>query len=295
MGLKKLRWILPIGFLLLSNSAFAGAGDTINDQVDPHVGVVMRTIGHRVLHMVGDSTSRVLPIQKAKNGYLISFETSFGFDPDLLFLTVKEVMDEAEISNHFIVEAQHCFSEQVVHSFRIKSGTDPNVAPCKGRALPSDCYNLLVTFLDHETAVNPGKTKEAANLLSWIWVGLLFVGAGAFIWITVNKQGDSPNPNLVSLGDSIFDKKNMVLKINDQKVVLSNKEAELLWLLYSHANTPIERDVLLQRIWGDEGDYVGRTLDVFISKLRKKLSGDLTVRIINIRGVGYKLVTDTVQ
>ena len=57
-------------------------------------------------------------------------------------------------------------------------------------------------------------------------------------------------------------------------------------------NTTVERDVILNMVWGDEGDYVGRTLDVFISKLRKKLEADSSVKIVNIRGVGYKLVTE---
>jgi DNA-binding response OmpR family regulator len=52
----------------------------------------------------------------------------------------------------------------------------------------------------------------------------------------------------------------------------------------------IEREKILNVVWGDEGDYVGRTLDVFISKLRKKFSGDENVKIINVRGVGYKLM-----
>jgi len=57
-------------------------------------------------------------------------------------------------------------------------------------------------------------------------------------------------------------------------------------------NTTVEREVILNIVWGDEGDYVGRTLDVFISKLRKKLEVDSSIKIVNIRGVGYKLVTD---
>jgi DNA-binding response OmpR family regulator len=48
----------------------------------------------------------------------------------------------------------------------------------------------------------------------------------------------------------------------------------------------------LNKVWGDEGDYIGRTLDVFISKLRKKLEADSSIKIVNIRGVGYKLVMD---
>lgn len=82
----------------------------------------------------------------------------------------------------------------------------------------------------------------------------------------------------------------MVLSLNNQDQELSNKESELLALLNLNANQAVKRDVILQKIWGDEGDYIGRTLDVFISKLRKKLDGDDSVKIVNIRGVGYKLI-----
>jgi DNA-binding response OmpR family regulator len=84
----------------------------------------------------------------------------------------------------------------------------------------------------------------------------------------------------------------MALSFEDKSVELSSKEAELLSLLHNFANAPLEREVILQKVWGDEGDYVGRTLDVFISKLRKKLEADANVKIVNIRGVGYKLVMD---
>ena len=63
-------------------------------------------------------------------------------------------------------------------------------------------------------------------------------------------------------------------------------------MLYNAANTTVERDVILNMVWGDEGDYIGRTVDVFISKLRKKLEFDSKVKIVNVRGVGYKLIMD---
>ena len=64
----------------------------------------------------------------------------------------------------------------------------------------------------------------------------------------------------------------------------------MLLLLYHAVNTTVEREVILKDIWADDGDYIGRTLDVFISKLRKKLEDDTNVKIVNIRGIGYKLV-----
>jgi DNA-binding response OmpR family regulator len=70
---------------------------------------------------------------------------------------------------------------------------------------------------------------------------------------------------------------------------LTSKEADLLLVLHESANKTVEREMILKRVWGDEGDYVGRTLDVFISKLRKRLEFDPSIKIINTRGVGYKL------
>jgi DNA-binding response OmpR family regulator len=63
-------------------------------------------------------------------------------------------------------------------------------------------------------------------------------------------------------------------------------------LLNNTVNNTVEKEIILKEVWGDEGDYVGRTLDVFISKLRKKLESDDKVKIVNVRGVGYKLVVN---
>ncbi|MEM7657278.1 MAG: helix-turn-helix domain-containing protein, partial [Bacteroidota bacterium] len=61
-------------------------------------------------------------------------------------------------------------------------------------------------------------------------------------------------------------------------------------LLHRSVNQTLERDQILKEVWGNENGYVGRTLDVFISKLRKKLAADPNLKIINVRGVGYRLV-----
>jgi DNA-binding response OmpR family regulator len=84
-----------------------------------------------------------------------------------------------------------------------------------------------------------------------------------------------------------------MLLIREEKTIeLTSKESELLNLLYASANETVERDIILNKVWGDEGDYVGRTLDVYISKLRKKLGNDASIQIKNIRGIGYKLIIE---
>jgi DNA-binding response OmpR family regulator len=97
---------------------------------------------------------------------------------------------------------------------------------------------------------------------------------------------------MIGIGKFLFDPRTMQLSIDKESITLTSKEADLLYLLSSSANHTVERETILNKVWGDEGDYIGRTLDVFVSKLRKKLEADAKVRIINIRGVGYKLVLD---
>ena len=82
----------------------------------------------------------------------------------------------------------------------------------------------------------------------------------------------------------------MILHSKSESTELSGKETELLLLLFNNENKTLEREFILNQVWQDTGEYVGRTLDVFISKLRKKLEADPSLKIINIRGVGYKFV-----
>ena len=69
----------------------------------------------------------------------------------------------------------------------------------------------------------------------------------------------------------------------------------MLDLLYANLNQTVNREHILQVVWGDEGGYLGRTLDVFISKLRKKLDADSNLKIVNIRGIGYRMVLNGVS
>jgi DNA-binding response OmpR family regulator len=75
-----------------------------------------------------------------------------------------------------------------------------------------------------------------------------------------------------------------------QKIRLSHREVELLSLLVKHQNQVLDRRATLLKLWGDDNPFHARTMDVFITKLRKHLQGDPNIEIINIRGHGYKLI-----
>lgn len=96
----------------------------------------------------------------------------------------------------------------------------------------------------------------------------------------------------VSIGPHyLFRYPHAVLIQEGTSIALTSREAELLKLLLLNRNQVIERKTILLHIWGTDDFFAGRSLDVFITRLRKYLHRDPAVRIINIRGIGYKLVT----
>ena len=87
-----------------------------------------------------------------------------------------------------------------------------------------------------------------------------------------------------------FDTQKQILTINGESTKLTTKESELLGLLCAHANDILERNHALKQIWVDDNYFNARSMDVYITKLRKLLKADPEIEIINIHGKGYKLI-----
>ena len=94
----------------------------------------------------------------------------------------------------------------------------------------------------------------------------------------------------IQIGAFIFDLKKQTLEINDIKESLTHREAHLLHNLIINKDQVLERSVILKKLWGDDDFFNARSMDVFITKLRKKLKPDPSIQILNVRGYGYKLV-----
>ncbi|OJV12396.1 MAG: two-component system response regulator [Dyadobacter sp. 50-39] len=92
------------------------------------------------------------------------------------------------------------------------------------------------------------------------------------------------------IGRYLFDPAKQKLSVEDREVTLSHRESELLRRLYQQRNEVLGRSEVLTELWGDDSFFNGRSLDVFITKLRRHLREDPKIQIINIRGRGYKLV-----
>ncbi|WP_181304082.1 response regulator transcription factor [Rufibacter sp. XAAS-G3-1] len=94
---------------------------------------------------------------------------------------------------------------------------------------------------------------------------------------------------ILSFGASSLEFKNLLLHVGGQTHTLTDREAELLRLFVQHPHQLLRREEILQRLWQDDGYFVGRSLDVFISRLRKYLQPDSSVKITTVHGRGYKL------
>lgn len=92
------------------------------------------------------------------------------------------------------------------------------------------------------------------------------------------------------IGEYLLDSKRQLLTFRDQQISLTTKESELLELLYRHRNEILERNYALKRIWIDDNYFNARSMDVYITRLRKYLKKDPAVRILNIHGRGYRLI-----
>lgn len=97
------------------------------------------------------------------------------------------------------------------------------------------------------------------------------------------------NNGAFNLGKYEFDHKNMLLKYEEQEKVLTRKENALLKLLCENKNHLVTREYALKAVWGDDDYFIGRSMDVFIAKLRKYLKADPAIAITNVHGTGFKL------
>jgi len=93
----------------------------------------------------------------------------------------------------------------------------------------------------------------------------------------------------ILIGDYTFNYTKQILHYSEESVLLTHKESELLFHLHEKKNEILDRTFILKKLWGDDDFFNARSMDVFISKLRKKLAKDTNVQIINVRGFGYKL------
>ncbi len=254
--------------------------------------IIMREIAHRVLRYTGDTSSRILPVNRlAENEFEIPFESSFSFKPDSLVRIIDKVISSNHLPDNYIVNVIECNTSKVIFGYAILGIEKKNIVPCLGRQQPNMRYCINIKF-------------EEANWLSknFYLLGLSFLSISLvfFGWQRMkntkssvstepqNNENDASNTAIL-VGKYEFFPDELLLIYEEEKISLTIKEAKVLSIFAYNLNQIIDRNRLQKEVWEDEGVIVGRSLDMFISKLRKKLSQDPNVKITNIHGKGYKL------
>ena len=288
--IKELSFVLILLFVGASANAQTA-------EKEKQMEVSMRKIGHQFLLKSGDNTSRVLPIEKQGNTYSISFDTIFEFWPDDLVEIVDRVLSESNLTQSYIIEIENCLTKEIVYAYQVLESDDLDLIPCRTRKQAEGCYSVLFTDLSPDVVLTDEQELKSETYLGLkITLGamLLFFG---FLFLRklfkVDNVEDCIDSKNIFIGSNRFDTVNLELKLGETKEQLTSKESDLLLLLHRHVNEIVKREEILKSVWGDEGDYVGRTLDVFISKLRKRFQEDQNIKIVNVRGVGYKLIINT--
>lgn len=106
----------------------------------------------------------------------------------------------------------------------------------------------------------------------------------------LNRIAVQPNLENIIIGKYIFNFNKQTLIFKNEKQLLTHRETQLLFYLFEKKNEILDRSFILNKLWGNDDFFNARSMDVFISKLRKKLKKDTDIEIINSRGYGYKLI-----
>jgi DNA-binding winged helix-turn-helix (wHTH) protein len=250
--------------------------------------VLLRRIGHEILLQSGDSTSRVLPVKKiTENEYQISFENDLTFQPDSLVNTARRLLTEGPLASDYIVNVLNCGNSSVAYGYAISKNKKDDIVACIGREQPRACYMINIKF--KPAGINMAKNVYLLGSLPLLaFVGFIFLRSVKPRRVLPDGQ-DKSDTSLFTLGPVLFDAKNRKLIIKEKTIDLTGTETRVLLVFALSPNETIERSRLQKEIWEDEGVIVGRSLDMFISKLRKKLEFDPNIKIVVIRGKGYKL------
>jgi hypothetical protein len=295
------RWAVGSGLVIvmltivLVASSFTKRPD--RDLKSKQGNLIVREIGHRLLLRSGDMTSRVMPVTEIKEGtFLLTFEKDFDFNHAALISIAHDLLPKKQFPSGYTVTVHECLKkESIVYGFQINKRS-PDILACQGRVQPRGCYSIEIAFPDfYATTLDYPFISLVCSGILVLFSAVLLIGRfGKSLQLTPVKHQDSSIinefvPEVSSLGKFLFDVKDQRLVLGTEIINLTEKECKILELLNKNFGELIPRETLMEKIWINEGVITGRSLDMFVSKLRKKLSRDSELRITNVHGKGYKL------
>jgi len=282
---RKLQSVFTVGLISFLCHTSGNTQDNPSEKQDDKINLALRRTADALLRQSGDSTSRIPGIEKeADHIWRVILHEDFKYEqlPALL----QTSFELYGIKEEYQVAIRQCENSVIDLGFHQKDFIEKAQVPCGGRDLPKGCHFIEVTFL-HKTDTANFWAKET---------GILLLVLGGLFGFLIFYRQKSKHPSDVhkeieylEFGNSKLDVSGQKLICNGSHQTMTFRETKLLNLFATNFNQLLQREFILQQVWADEGVLVGRSLDVFVSRLRKKLAEDKSVSIIVVHGIGYRL------
>ncbi|MBK8492829.1 MAG: winged helix-turn-helix transcriptional regulator [Saprospirales bacterium] len=282
--LLPLIFAIPVLVLLVAVAPSQNTDDLSPEKIN----LALRRTADGLLRASGDSTSRIPAIEQADGGvWRIRLEQPFQYEqlPALL----QTSLDLYGINHPYEVAVRRCADATIDLGYHQLDVLQEDDVPCAGREMPDGCHFIEVTFLK-----NGGK-----SLLRPTTAGLMLLSLAGLVGLWFYRRqrpvaaapGAAGETEWLEFGNSRLDVAGQVLLCGSVRQNLTFRETKLLRLFADSPDRLLEREYILRHVWEDEGVLVGRSIDVFVSRLRKKLAADPSVAIVAVHGVGYRLET----
>lgn len=252
------------------------------------INLALRQMAHNLYLLQGDDVSKIYPVNEMDDyQFAIVLNTKINYD------TLPSVLDMAlkmfKVQTPYMVSIKDCKNDLVLLGYSEESYEKGMIA-CKGREIEEYCAKVTLTFMPED--------EEAKS--EWIAPLIMLLAGGMAVLFLLFKRIKKRQPNQEessadildvrpTIGSLKFDLPNQQLIGPDGPISLTFRESKLLGFLVANINQVVSRDQIMSNVWEDEGVVVGRSLDVFVSRLRKILKVDETVEIKSVHGVGYRL------
>jgi len=287
--MNKFKWVslfcLSLACMMLVFHFFAQPVNEGPDALSTKMNLAIRQSVHNLHKIAEDSTSMIGAVQRTKeNTHRIVIERSINYDtlPTVLDAALKDYGIEEE----YMVSIIDCDLDEILLGYNF-SAFEKGAVACQGRDRNSDCNVLSITF-DEQKKGNEFYLPIA--FLSFIIGSIgLFVSARTFKREEVEHINQKSEAASIQIGNSFFYTQNLTIEVANKSKKLTFRESKLLEYFALRPNQVLKREDIQDAVWSEEGVIVGRSLDVFISRLRKILKEDETLAIKNIHGVGYRL------
>lgn len=256
------------------------------------INLALRRTGHLLLKAGGDSTTVIPPVEEVRKGvWRLQLNRHFAYKdlPKLLHASLTL----HGIDRNYDVTVLRCGDRKIQAGYNLNDYLVNKEVPCQERETDNSCQYIEVAFQNSAAPIS--------SPYHYLWA--LLTPFAYFLWTRFNTKKEKKllpqdvsveliapeREPLLQFGTFRLDFTGQKLMRLDTVHSLTYREAKLLHLFVTHANQILERATIIEKVWADEGVLVGRSVDMFVSRLRKMLKDDPTVQIVAVHGIGYRL------